>query len=121
VARLPLAVFLRGEESEVESNGECGEDLARCVERFGSGGITLSVVCGVAATLQVRSRMAVAFSVRCCLFLLVPYRRGATRGGNGDCMSVRMLGGAAGLSCCRCEPCVIARFCCCLSGASRPR
>jgi hypothetical protein len=53
----------------------------------------------------VKSCMVVAFSVRCCLFLLVPCQLGATCGGNDDCMSVRLLGGVAGLACRRYELC----------------
>ena len=63
LARFVHAVYLRGDESEVESNGECGEGLAclcfrggdckAACERFRSGGITLPYrVCGVAAALR---------------------------------------------------------------------
>ena len=38
--------------------------------------------------------MAVDFSVRCHLFLLVPCRKGAMRGGSDNYMSVRLLRGA---------------------------
>jgi hypothetical protein len=109
VARPPHAVFLRGDKSEVESNDGCGEAprVVVLTARQPATGLDLvlslcRVVSGVAVALRRWIRMVVASLVQCYLFLLVPYRCGATRGGNDDCMSVRLLGSAAKLAwrCC---------------------
>jgi hypothetical protein len=56
VVRLPRMVFLRGDQSEVESNGRCVEAPARCVIARGPDSVVsfCQVECGDAAALRQR-------------------------------------------------------------------
>lgn len=84
-------VFLRGDESEVESNGGCGETPARCVivvataRQLARGPDSVVSLCQVKGGFERHysgeSRMVVAFSVRCSLLLSVPCQDRATPGG----------------------------------------
>ena len=86
-ARSSRAVFPRGDESKVESNGRRVEAPEHCVfvvmttsQLVRGSDLVISLcqmVCGVAVALGDRSRIAVALSVRCDLFLLSIFNRRA--------------------------------------------
>lgn len=93
VARPSREVFLRGNESE-ESNGGCGEVPACLCHRSDNCEAACKIqfwwyhYVGWSVMLQRHcgegSRVAVVFSVRCNLFLSVPYQYGGMPGGFDD-------------------------------------
>ena len=103
VVRPPRALFLQDDESEVESNGGCGEaphivlswwrlrGSLRGVESSGFHSVRWSVV--LQRHYSVGSRMAMAFLVRCSLFLLDPCCRSITLGGLRRLHESEIVGG----------------------------
>nr|TKW36290.1 hypothetical protein SEVIR_2G431100v2 [Setaria viridis] len=94
VARSPHVVFLRGDETEVESNGGCGEAPASCLIAVATARQPARGPDSVVSLCQVERDVAAALQQRVPhgggllgvvqLFLLVPCRRRVALGGFGE-------------------------------------